>query len=313
MISFKSLAALVAASTLLAGCGGSASVSTSPAASSSAPSGSPAASSAATGGASANGGGAKIIASYSNIVADELPVWIAREGGYFQKNGLDVTLNYEQSNTGIASLLSGETQVFQGGGSETLSAAVGGADMDIVASITPVYPFALEVPASVTDASQLKGKKLGVSSYGSSSDVATRVALRKMGLNPDSDVSIITVGSESSRISAMLNGAIQGGVAQPPARYDVEAQGFHAIYDLAAQHVPSANTDVVFKKSYADAHKSVVQAYVNSIVEAIAREKSDQAFSTNVLRQYLKLDNQDELNKTWDYYVKNVVPSVPST
>ncbi|MFI5268799.1 MAG: ABC transporter substrate-binding protein [Chloroflexota bacterium] len=246
-------------------------------------------------------------------MADELPVWIAKEGGYFQKNGLDVTLNYVQSASGIAALLSGETQVFQGGGSETLSAAAGGADLEIVASITPVYPFALEVPASIKDASDLKGKKLGVSAFGSSSDIATRVAVTKLGLDPNKDVSILQVGSESARIDALLNGAIQGGMAQPPARYDIEAHGLHSLYDLAAQHVASANTAVVFKKAYADAHKDVVQKYVDSIVEGIAREKSDEAFATKVLGQYLKLDNQDYLTRSWQYYVQNIVPSLPAT
>src|SRR5581483_10600041 len=110
---------------------------------------------AASGSTATSGSTTKLTASYSNLVADELPVWIAKEGGYFQKNGLDVTLNYIQSSTGIPALISGETQVFQGGGSETLSAAVGGADLEIVASITPVYPFALEVPNSIQNASDL--------------------------------------------------------------------------------------------------------------------------------------------------------------
>ncbi|HLG70307.1 MAG TPA: ABC transporter substrate-binding protein [Chloroflexota bacterium] len=327
------LGGAVALTLALAACGGGgaapASSAPAPASSTAAPASAaaskPAASSAASSSAkpaagastaastAANGQTTKLTASYSNLVADELPVWIAKDGGYFQKNGLDVTLNYIQSSTGIPALISGETQVFQGGGSETLSAAVGGADLEIVASITPVYPFALEVPASIQNANDLKGKKLGVSSFGSSSDIATRVALDKLGLDPNKDVSILQVGSESSRISALLNGAIQGGVAQPPARYDIEAHGFHSIYDLAAQHVPSANTAVVFKKSYADAHKDVVQKYVDSIVEAIAREKSDEGFSNQVLSKYLKLDNQDYLNRTWNYYVTNIVPSLPVT
>jgi NitT/TauT family transport system substrate-binding protein len=70
----------------------------------------------------------KLTASYINLVADELPLWMAKEGGYFQKNGLDVTLTSINSSTGIPALLSGGTQVFQGGGSERLSAAAGGAD-----------------------------------------------------------------------------------------------------------------------------------------------------------------------------------------
>jgi NitT/TauT family transport system substrate-binding protein len=116
------------------------------------------------------------------------------------------------------------------------------------------------------------------------------VALQKLGLDPNADVTILQMGSGQTRVTSLLNGAIRGGVGQPPARYDLEKQGMHPIYDLAAQHVPSANTAVVFKKSYAESHKEISQAYVNSLVEAIGRERSDETFATKVLGQHLKLD-----------------------
>src|SRR5206468_3251632 len=83
----------------------------------------------------------------------------------------------------------------------------------VVAQLAGVYPFVLEVAAKITSIADLKGKKIGVSSVGSSSDIATRAALKKLGLDPDKDVTIVPVGSAAQRTAAMLSGAIDAGVS----------------------------------------------------------------------------------------------------
>jgi NitT/TauT family transport system substrate-binding protein len=133
--------------------------------------------------------------SYSNVIADNLPEWMALEGGFYKQNGLDVQLDNIVSSTGIPALLSGQVQVAQFGGSETLSAAAGGGDLAIIAIVGPVYPFVFMAPSSITSIDEIKGKKIGVSNVGSSSDIATRVMLRQVHLDPEKDVTIVPVGS----------------------------------------------------------------------------------------------------------------------
>ena len=144
---------------------------------------------------------ASLQVSYSELVPDSLALWGASDGGYFSKNNLDVSIQLIDSAKGIPALLSGQTNIAVLGGSNALNAAVGGADLEVVAVLAPVYPYQLMVPASITSAEQLKGKKVGVSSVGSSSDIGTRVALKKLGLDPTKDVSILAVGSSQNRIA----------------------------------------------------------------------------------------------------------------
>src|SRR5439155_15960773 len=150
--------------------------------------------------------------SYSELVPDSLALWAAWDGGYFAKNNLEVNVQLIESSKGIPALLSGQTNIAVLGGSNALNAAVSGADLEVIAVLAPVYPYQLMVPAGITNAQELKGKTLGVSSVGSSSDIATRVALRKLGLDPTKDVNIVAVGSSQNRIAAMYSGAIQGSV-----------------------------------------------------------------------------------------------------
>src|SRR2546423_6193428 len=109
--------------------------------------------------------------SYSNIIGDELPLWATKEGGFFDKNGLDVTLQNIASAQGVPAVLAGQITFAQVGGSEVLSANAGGADLVVIAQLAGVYPFVLEVAADIKSTSDLQGKKVGVSTVGSSSDI----------------------------------------------------------------------------------------------------------------------------------------------
>jgi NitT/TauT family transport system substrate-binding protein len=249
--------------------------------------------------------------SYSNLIADNLPEWLAYESGIFKQNGLDVKLDNIASSTGIPAVISGDVQIAHLGGSETLSAAAGGADLVILAITGPVYPFVFMAPAAITGTDQLKGKKIGVSNIGSSSDIATRVMLKKVGLDADKDVSIVAVGSLQNRMAALLSGAIDGGVAQPPDQIALEDKGFHVIYDLAAQKLPSVGDCIVVNRQWMNAHKDVMQRYMDSIVQAIALSKKNKEQSLPVLGKYLQNDDQRALGVTYDFFVGTVTPDYP--
>jgi NitT/TauT family transport system substrate-binding protein len=185
----------------------------SPSASASGPAAKPAASGSQ---AAASVTPSKLVVSYSAIVPMTLPVWVASDEGIFKKNGLDVQLTYIESSKGIAAVISGETQMANIGGPETLSAVAGGADLVTVACESPSWPFVMQVVPGINSMAELKGKKVGVSNFGSTSDIATRLALENSKLDPEKDVAIIAVGSASNRLAALKSGAIQGGVSFPP-------------------------------------------------------------------------------------------------
>jgi len=253
----------------------------------------------------------RMTVSYSNPITDFLPLWIAKEARIFERHGLEVELRLLTSSHGIPALIAGETQLSHEGGSETLSAAAEGADLVVIGTLTPVYPFRFYVPPDVTSAADLRGKKVGVNTIGATADIATRVVLRRLGLEPDKDVTIVTVSSTPNRVAAMLNGAIQGSVNSPPDTLILEAKGFHPLMDLAQLKLPSANATMITRRSYLASNRPQVQGYVDSIVEAIAREKTDRAFAISVLKKYLKKDDEAALAAAYEFYSRDVLPSLP--
>ena len=253
----------------------------------------------------------QLLAAYSEIVTSNLPMWAAKEGGIFQKNGLDVDVRLIESSLVVGALLSNQVQLGGVGGSETLAAAVNGGDLKILATTTPVYPYKLEVAKDIQTKEDLKGKKVAISRVGSSSDVATRAGLRKIGLDPEKDVSIIQVGSLSARTAAMKSGAVQGSMTNPPDTLTLEDEGFHPLIDLAQLDLPASNNGIVVTGAWLSGHKADAQKYVDSYVEAIARVKKDKPFALDVMKKYLKLDDQRKLNNAYDFWVGETMPSLP--
>jgi NitT/TauT family transport system substrate-binding protein len=249
----------------------------------------------------------KVTAAYSNISADDWIPWYAFEKGIFKDNGLDVDL--QSINGGAqtsAALLANQIQIGQFGGAEALSANAGGADLVLVANLAPVYPYKLYAVKGITSIAGLKGKKVGVSNAGGSSDIATRAALIAAGLNPDKDVTIVAVGSHANRTAALLAGSIDAGVDDPPEDLELVKAGLTAIVDLAGQKLPAANTGVIMSRTFLNANKDTVQAYVDSITIARAKMKADKAGATAVLGKYFKITDQAALDGAYDFFMNEV-------
>jgi ABC-type nitrate/sulfonate/bicarbonate transport system substrate-binding protein len=253
----------------------------------------------------------KVTAAYSNISADDWIPWYAFEKGIFKDNGLEVDL--QSINGGAqtsAALVSNSIQIGQFGGSEALSANAGGGDLVIVANLAPVYPYKLYVQKNIKSLADLKGKnpraKVGVSNAGGSSDIATRAALKAAGIDPDKDVDILAVGSHANRTAALLAGTIDAGVDDPPEDLELVKAGLTPLVDLASQKLPAANTGVIMQRTYLNANKETVQAYVDSLTIARLKMKSDKAGAVAVLGKYFKLDNQDALNNAYDFFMNEV-------
>ncbi len=250
--------------------------------------------------------------SYSELTPINMALWIADDQGYFNKHGLNVDSRYLESSLGVSALLANEEQFASMGGSETLAAVAAGADLEVLASFSPVYPYKLEVNSSINSAQDLKGKKLGVSRFGSSSDSASRAALRELGL-ADTDVTFVQVGSLADRTAALLNGNLDGAVDGLPDTLILEAHGFHPLVDLAAESLPAVNNVLVARKSWVTAHHDVTQAYVDAIIEGIARAKADKPLSIQLMNKYLqdRAGDDTQASAAYDYDIGEVIKLPP--
>jgi NitT/TauT family transport system substrate-binding protein len=251
-----------------------------------------------------------VVVSYSEMSVSPLPLWTAVDNGLFAKHGIDIESQYIPSTNGVAGLLSGSTNVAFMGGSDILGAITGGADLVILACPVAVYPYELLVEPSITDTSQLKGKTFGVSNFGSSSDVATRLLLKTFSLDPSADVKIVAVGSSTNRSAALQSGAIQAEVDAPPTSLPLETAGFRVLYDLAGSGLPNLNSAMVVRRDWRDSHRDLAQRFVDAEIEGLNLVRSNPSLAATSLASALKVD-PDAANRSVQWAVANVYSKVP--
>jgi NitT/TauT family transport system substrate-binding protein len=262
--------------------------------------------------AAASGPTKKLSIAYSNLIFDSLPLWVAKESGIFARNGLDVDLQYIASSNAFAALLAGQVEATAGGGSEVVSGVAGGADVVVIVNLLPIYPYFMESPADIRTPQDLKGKLIAITNPGATFDIASRVALRNEGLDPDQDVQWIKTGSVINVQSALLSGQVQGGLAQVPDTLRLEAGGMHPVIDMSTLNAPAAGTVISMQRGYVDANKDVVQNIADSVLQAVAYEKQNRDFTVGVLKQYLNSTDDAGMQATYEYVMAKVTPSAPS-
>ncbi len=310
-----SIAFLVGA--LLTACGGAAAPASSapaapaskPAASAAAsPSAKPAASApasakpAASASAAANAAakpaaGGKLTVFYSTVSPTFTVLWIAKEAGIFQKNGLDVDVQLMQNPTGTQALIANEVQMGLSGAADMLGPDANGSDLVGLATFTKTYPYVFEVIDAIKTPADLKGKKIGASQPGGSDYVALLSVLAKLNIDPAKDLQIPFVG---------------GTLTSPPENIAIESRGgYHSLLDVTSLNLPSATSTLTAHRAWIDANRATVQKFVDSLMEATVRERSDKAFSEQVMSKYLKVDDRAQLDATYDFFAQKLRPDVP--
>ena len=266
---------------------------------------------AGSGSSGPSGNSRTLVVGFSEVYEGQVPAWLAQDEGLFKKHGLDVQLQYMQSNTVVAALGSGQAQFALGGGSEVVSANAGGADLKLLGALVPVFPYRMEAPASIATLHDLAGKQVGISSPGSESDIATRLGLRRVGLDPDRHVHLTPVGSSQNRTAALKNGAIQGGLDQPPFSFQLEKSGFHSLFDMAALKIPAVNNAISVKQSYLQSHHDVAQRFVDALVEGLALIKKSREATIRVIGKHLKVTDPPVLDATYTFETSELFPALP--
>jgi NitT/TauT family transport system substrate-binding protein len=243
----------------------------------------------------------KVNVGYSAISGDQLPGWVAKETGIFEKNGLDVQLIFfTGGSTAVMALVAADTPISQVAGAGVVNSALAGSDaVLIVGGVTSLNYYLMAQPQIKTP-EQLKGGSVAISRFGSASDFIARFALSKIGLTPGKDVTLVQIGSTSARMDATLAGRVQATVINPPASFIGEKRGMTVLADLPKLGLVYQHTSAATTKRFIRENPDVVKRYVKSQVEAVHRIYTDKETSIKVLSKYFgKGVEREILEKTW--------------
>jgi NitT/TauT family transport system substrate-binding protein len=246
---------------------------------------------------------------------NDMPLFIAHDEGIFAKHGVDATLVQIAGPTSVAAVLSGQVQVGHSGGSEVIGAAIHGGDVKIVAVQSPVFPFLLMVQPSIKTPEDLKGKTVGISNPGGAADTSLRIVLPKLGLQPDKDVTFVSMGSIANQVAGLQSGAIDGTIiVDGPDTYKMQNAGFPSLFDVSKLDVPYVDAVIELKGSFIDGHKAFVQNYIDAMIESTLLMRSNKDVAIRALNKIFQGNAADSYPSTYDYYSQpnvTVVPPLP--
>ena len=178
----------------------------------------------------------------------QAPLFVAIDAGAFKKYGMDVRYIVTGVRT-IQALVGGSVQFAQGVSSRTVPAAVlAGADAVLIANFSDKLLFTMHSAPEINSLQDLKGKVVGVSGIGGSTDFATRLALREAGLVPDKDVAIRGVGGVPETIAALKAKVVHAGTLSSPSSFVAQKAGFKLLFDMSSLGVDYVSSGLGFER-----------------------------------------------------------------
>ncbi|HET7008857.1 MAG TPA: ABC transporter substrate-binding protein [Candidatus Binatia bacterium] len=255
---------------------------------------------------------------YSAASGDQLPAWVAKDSGIFAKNGLDAqVIFFTGGTTAVLALVSGDVPIAQISGPGVVNSVIAGSDAVFVAAGVVSLNYVLMGKPGVKAVEQLRGGTLAISRFGSATDTIARFALRRIGLTPGKDVTIVQIGSGPERLGALFTGRVTAAVINPPSSFQAEKKGLAILADVAKMGLVFQHTGAVTTKKFIREQPDIVRRYVRSHVEAVARMWNDKEAGIKALARFMGSSiDRETLEKTRadvmqeSLYPKKQYPSV---
>jgi NitT/TauT family transport system substrate-binding protein len=242
--------------------------------------------------------------------------YVTKQLGLFQKYGVNVELiSFPGGTVGLQALLAGDIQYASADGTAGLQANLRGGKIYFVAGMINTFPFSILSRPEIRTPQELRGKKIVISRYGSSSDTAVRVAVEKYDLKPDKDVIILQGGGQSERFAALRAGAIDAAIVSPPLNLAGRKMGYNEVIDLSQSGVPYSHQQIVAIKDYLERNPDAVLRTLRALIEGLAawKDPTKKSAVMTFIAKYLRLDlekNKDQIEETYRYY-SNTFPTKP--
>jgi len=247
---------------------------------------------------------------YPSFAGSWATAWIAKEAGYFSAEGLDVELIRVGGSTRmVAAMLGGSAPIIQAGAIAALTANVAGADVVIIGSTGTVSPFRLIARPEIKQPSDLRGKKAGITTFGSTSDQVVRIALKQFNLEPSKDVALLTFGAQPEAFAALMSGMVQVAALSYPLYPKAVKSGMRELVNFADLGVEDINGTVITTRAFVAQQRDTALRFMRAFTRGMQRYRMDKEFSKKVLGKYGKINDEETLEGTWQDYAPTLQKS----
>jgi NitT/TauT family transport system substrate-binding protein len=254
----------------------------------------------------------KLKVAYPTTVGSMAVIWVTKEARLFEKHGLEVELIYVAGSSKVVqAMLAKEIPIAEIAIPAVIQANSAGADLVMLAGPNHKPGQKIMVKPEIKTPEQLKGKKIGITRFGTSDDFLLRYILGQWKIQPDREVALLQMGGSPEILAGLGSRGIDGGMLSSPLHLRAAKLGFSMLADLSAIGVDYQGAGVVTTRSYARDNPDIVRRYLRAYVEGLHRLKTDKNFSLKVIGKYTRISEADALDETYQHYAVKVMPKVP--
>ncbi len=253
----------------------------------------------------------RVSLAYSAISGAMLTPWVALEAGIFKKNRLEVELVYIAGGSATAAaLLGGDIQIILATGDAVVRGRLQGADMVSFADTTSTFVFSLIARPEISTAEDLKGKRLGVSRFGTATHAALLATLEHFRI-PANEVTILQMGGIPQILAGIEKGAIAAGVLSPPNNIKAKKLGMRELLDIGTLKIPYQQSTFIARQEWIKRNPGMMRGLTRSIAEGIHKIKTDKPFAQKILAKYTKIEDPEVIEEAYRIFALNYLPEVP--
>jgi NitT/TauT family transport system substrate-binding protein len=243
-----------------------------------------------------------------------LPIWVARDVGLFKKHGVDVEVIYMRGGSLITmGILNGDLQLSGAGAESVVAAKVKGGDVILVACPLDSDLVYLIAQPGIKNPVELKGKASGVSRLGSTTHFYLRTALKKVGLDPEKDLTILQLGSGAEVAVALEAGRLAAAALSYRNALPFLDRNWPVLLDLTKTDFSYPPSCIATSQAYVKSKPKAVEGFLKGFVEGISQIKKDRVLARKIYKKYYQERDDTIVDKVVDVYAKlfKRIPYVP--
>jgi len=261
--------------------------------------------------ASLAAGQEKLRLAWAGFSPTNSPVWVMDDRKLLQKQGVTPEIiSINASPTVLQALLANEIDAASISVTTLTSSRLAGADTVMILGIVPTFVDHIVSLSSITAVEQLKRKTAGVNRLGSTSDLGLRLALKKLGIDPEKDVKIIPTGGTAERFAALSKGITQFTIIPEPFLTQAEKLGFRNLFNISDLKIPFWWNGILSRESIIKTQRPLLSKLVRAMVEAIHIIKSDKEYAKTIFKKNLGINDPEGLERAYKDY-SNAFPEFP--
>lgn len=246
---------------------------------------------------------------WTSFASNMSGTWVAQEEGLFRKNGLEVELVHIPSTSrAIQVMLAGEIQYSYMDGRNSVTAALKGADVVILAGVANRLVFSFMARPEIKNFNELKGKKIGITRLGSSTHSVTLWVMNKFGLKPG-QYQLLQLVDVPNIFAAVVAGQIDAGALSPPTNFRARKAGLSELIDLSKDGPEYVSVAIGSTRSFVKANEEMTRRFIRGYSEGVQFLKANKAAGIRAIQKYARIKDPDILEATYGEaraYIENV-------